>query len=98
MTQSALNTWLPLPADTWTQFSEIDCTFVVVYGGTVEIIGMDGAAPDADDRGIPYPMGTGEDVDTGMLARFPGAGTADRLYAISRGENGAIFVSRAAVA
>lgn len=97
MAQTAINNWVALPADTWTLFSEIDCTFVVV-SGLVEIIGMDGAAPDADDRGIPYPVNQGEDVSTAMLDRFPGAGTPDRLYAISRGEVGALFVSRAAVA
>lgn len=97
MTQSAVNGWINLEADAWTLISEIDCTFVVI-SGLVEILGMDGAAPDADDRGIPYPIGAGEDVSTGMLARFAGAGTADRLYAISRGREGSIFISRAAVA
>jgi len=96
MTQAALNTWLALPADTWTLVSEIDCTFVVVKG-TVEVLGMDGAAPVDANRGIPYRIGSGEDVATGTLARFIGAGTSDRIYMISRGEVGAAFVSRAAV-
>ena len=97
MAQTANNDWISLPADTWVLISEIDCTFVVIFG-EVQILGMDGAAPSADQNGIPYSQGQGEDVTTGMLARFVGAGTADRLYARSAGEAGAIFVSRAAVA
>ena len=61
MTQTALNTWVTLPADTWTLISEIDCTFVVV-SGIVEVLGMDGAAPVEADRGIPYANGAGEDA------------------------------------
>jgi hypothetical protein len=96
MTQTALNTWVTLPADTWTLISEIDCTFVVV-SGIVEVLGMDGAAPVEADRGIPYANGAGEDASVAMLSRFPGSGTADRIYMISRGETGSVFVSRAAV-
>lgn len=96
MTQAALNTWLALPADTWTLVSEIDCTFVVVKG-RVEVLGTDGAAPVEASRGIPYSIGSGEDVATATLARFAGAGTADRIYMLSRGEVGAAFISRAAV-
>ena len=100
MTQTALNEWLPLPADTWVKFSEINCTFVVVKSDTVEILGTDGATPDPDtDEGIPYPLGSGEDAETRQLERFVGAGAApDGLWAISRGQAGALFVSREAVA
>lgn len=97
MTQTALNDRLELPADEWVLFSEIDCTFVV-ENGLVEIIGMDGAAPGADQSGISYQIGQGEDAATETLARFVGAGTADRLYARSRHIGGSMFVSRAAVA
>ena len=73
MAQTAYNgvmeiSWGP----TWTLVSEIDFTFVV-NSGTVEVIGMDGAAPGATDHGIHYNAGYGEDVDAGMLARFAGA-------------------------
>ena len=98
MAQTAINGWVTLPADTWTQISEINCTFVIVQGTSVELLGMDGAAPGVDDRGIPYPAGQGEDAATASLERFTGAGTADRLYLISRGETGVAFVSRAEVA
>ena len=98
MAQTAINGWVALPADTWTLISEINCTFVVVQGVSVELLGMQGAAPGTDDRGIPYATGQGEDAATASLERFTGAGTADRLYLISRGETGTAFVSRAPVA
>jgi hypothetical protein len=97
MAQTAHNGWIELPADTWVKISEVNCTFVVEEG-PVQIIGTDGTAPAADALGITYRTGEGEDVSTGMLARFVGAGTADGLYAISRGRKGWVFVSRAAVA
>jgi hypothetical protein len=98
MAQTALNTKLALPLNVWVLFSEINCTFVV-ESGDVEIIGMDGAAPAADQGGITYAVGTGQDAATDTLGRFTGAGPApDRLYARSRNVNGLLFVSRAAVA
>lgn len=97
MTQAAQNTQIILEADTWTLISEVNCTFVVEQGD-VEILGMDGAAPTAGDKGISYGKGQGEDAATDTFGRFPGAGTMDRLYAISRGAHAVLFVSRAAVA
>jgi hypothetical protein len=98
MAQTAFNNTLALPANTWVKFSEIDCTFVIKTGD-VEIVGMDGAAPAADQTGVPYRVGEGEDAATPMLARFVGAGPApDGLYAKSINANGSMFVSRAAVA
>jgi hypothetical protein len=98
MMQTALNDRMQLPRDTWVLVSEINCTFTVEQGDNVQFIGMDGAAPAADQTGITYARGTGQDATFDMLGRFVGAGTADRLYAISRHANGSIFVSRAAVA
>ncbi len=98
MAQTALNGWLKADADTWTKFSEINCTFVVTKGDNVEILGTDGTTPTADDEGIPYAKGFGEDASTNQLERYVGAGTADGLWFISRGEVGALFVSREAVA
>ena len=97
MTQTAQNEEVTLSADTWTLISEVNCTFVV-NEGAVEILGMDGATPDSDDTGILYRTGQGEDSETDTLARYPGAGTADRIYAISRGRDAKLFVSRESVA
>jgi hypothetical protein len=96
MAQSALNGSLVLEADTWTLISEINCTFTVEWG-KVEILGMDGAAPASTAIGIRYHTGQGEAASTDTLSRFPGAGTPDRLYAISRGRTARMFISRAAV-
>lgn len=96
MTQTAYNTTMTIPEE-WTLVSEINCTFVV-NGWPVEVIGTDGAAPDSGQHGIVYRQGEGEDASTDMLARFTGAGTADRLYMRGIGGTAQVFVSRAAVA
>lgn len=95
MAQTAYNDIMDI-ATSWTLISEINCTFVV-EDGDVEIIGMDGAAP-TNETGVTYREGEGEEASTDVLARFAGAGTADRIYA--RGKQGGcrIFLSRAAVA
>ena len=97
MTQTAHNDVFPLTESAWTLFSEINCTFVV-NRGYVQVIGTDGAAPDAADIGVVYRTGTGEEVSTDTLARFVGSGTADGLYAKSLSPDTEFFVSRAAVA
>lgn len=97
MTQTAYNGAMTIPADEWTLVSEVNCTFVV-NGPAVEVIGMDGAAPASTDYGIIYVTGAGEDAATDTLARFVGAGTADRLYMRGYQAKSSVFVSRAAVA
>jgi len=97
MTQTAHNTTMTIPDDSWVQFSEINCTFVVEQG-VVQVIGTQDAAPAASARGITYRMGQGQDVDYDMLGRFAGAGTANRLYARAPEGSSVLFVSRAAVA
>ena len=98
MTQTVMNGTLNITQGEWTLISEINCTFVV-NEGMVDIIGMDGAAPGISDNGIIYREGQGEDASTDTLARFTGAGTADRIYARSLSSGFAtLFISRAAVA
>lgn len=98
MAQTATNTVMSIEwGPSWTLVSEINCTFVVNLGA-VEVIGMDGAEPASGDHGIVYRQGFGEDASTDMLARFTGAGTADRLYMRGVGGSSQVFVSRAAVA
>jgi|GEM_PF-7018220 len=97
MTQTAQNTQITLESDVWTLISEVNCTFVSV-DGSIEVLGMDGSAPSLSDKGIPYASGQGEAAATDTLSRFVGAGTADRIYAISRGRKTNVFVSREAVA
>lgn len=97
MTQTALNDWLTLPSDTWTLVSEIDCTFVNVGATPIEIRG-DTGTPDADEHGVVYSPGQGEDASTGTLARFAGL-TATGIYARPSSKyGGLLFVSRASVA
>lgn len=99
MAQSAYNGHMTLPSGEWTILSEIDCTFQII-SGACQIIGMDGAAPSvATDRGVVYEEGEGEEAATGVLARYTGAGTADRIYGMPDGSlTCTIFLSRAAVA
>lgn len=97
MTQTAYNDTMTISDDGWTLVSEINCTFVA-NDVTIEVIGTDGAAPAAGAHGIKYQAGFGEDASTDMLARFVGAGTADRLYMRGVGQTAEVFISRAAVA
>lgn len=98
MTQAIFNGRIELVADTWTKISEVNCTFQAL-SDEVEVIGTDGETPGTSDRGMICPYGAGEDVSFDTLSRFVGAGAEpDGLWAISRGEDGAIFVSREAVA
>ena len=93
MAQTAYNDRFPIPADTWTLISEIDCT-MVVEGGQVEVIGA-ASQPAATVQGISYANGQGFDAATGTLARFAGD-TAAGIYVMSRGKTSTVFLSRAA--
>lgn len=97
MTQTAYNDIMSIPEDTWTLISEVNCTFFV-NGGMIELIGMQDAAP-TTEQGVAYEQGQGEEAATDVLARYSGAGTANRLYARAIGGRRAnIFLSRASVA
>jgi hypothetical protein len=98
MAQTALNGQIELASGAWTLLSEVNCTFQVV-SGAAQILCMDGAAPTASDAGVVYQVGEGEEASTDVLARYPGAGTADRIYGRAHASLPCvIFISRAAVA
>lgn len=97
MTQTAYQGLTELTDNTWTLISEVNCTFSVVFGD-VMIIGTASSAPASTAIGFPYYSGDAEGAETDVLGRFPGVGTANRLYAKATTPKATLFVSRAAVA
>ncbi len=86
---------LTLTLGVWTLISTTNCTFQVRSGG-VEIIGTVDAVPSPTDDGLIYMAGQGEGADVNTLSRFPGVGTANRIYAKAVQNETKIFVSSSA--
>ncbi len=86
---------LTLTLGVWTLISTTNCTFQV-RAGSVEILGTVDAAPAASDVGLAYGPGEGDGADVDTIARFPGIGTANRIYAKATMSDTRLFVSSSA--
>lgn len=98
MAQSALDGIIDLPANQWILLSEGNCTFQPRQTEWFEVRPGSGSTPSDTSFGLYYQEGLGEVSSTDVLSWFPGTTTRTHVWAISRGQNGKVYVNRPAVA